>query len=247
MNARTGRSFSRAIIASREQLERVFSPAVQALLVELLGDWSTPAPHARLVSRFHARAPVDTQIEVKDKESAVMAAQYSFALTTDHPDYPALDLLNSILGSGESSRLNKSLVREAKVALGQQTYLNAFGPRRGPGQFLALVIANQGVTPDTLEKRLAAEIEAVARTGVTPEELTRAKNQFRAAKVNERQQTFAMGEAVQNATFFLGSPDAVNSDLDRYAKVTVDDVKRVAATYLIPANSLVVTVLPEAK
>ena len=86
-----------------------------------------------------------------------------------------------------------------------------------------------------------------ARTGVTPEELTRAKNQFRAAKVNERQQTFAMGEAVQNATFFLGSPDAVNSDLDRYAKVTVDDVKRVAATYLIPANSLVVTVLPEAK
>ena len=103
------------------------------------------------------------------------------------------------------------------------------------------------MTPDSLEKRLAAEIDAVVRSGVTPEELTRAKNQFRASKVNERQQTFAMGEAIQNATFFLGSPDAVNTDLDRYGKITVDDIKRVAATYLIPANSLVVTVLPEAK
>lgn len=185
---------------------------------------------------------------VKDDKATLPAVLLMYRVpATGHADTPALDLLGTILGSGEASRLNKVLAREAKLALGTQILLNPFGPRRGPGQFLALAIANQGVAPDSLEKRLAAEIDAIARSGVTAEELARAKNQYRASKVNERQQTFAMTEAIQNATFFLGSPDAVNTDLDRYAKVTPDDIRRVAATYLVPANSLVVTVLPEAK
>lgn len=162
-------------------------------------------------------------------------------------DYPALDLLNSILGAGESSRLNKALVRDAKVALGQQTYLNAFGPRRGPGFFLALVIANQGVSADTLDAKLAAEIARVAQQGVTEDELTKAKNQYRASKITERQRAFDMTEAIQYATFYLGNPNAVNTDLQRYADVTTADIRRVAAKYLAPANALVVTILPGAK
>jgi len=166
---------------------------------------------------------------------------------TGHADYPALDLLTSILGAGESSRFNKVLARERKLALGQQLYLNPFGPRRGPGMFLALAIANQGVNADSLESAMAAEIARVARDGVTQEELTKAKNQYRAGKVNERQTSFEMTEAIQYATFYLGSPDAINTDLERYAKVTIADIKRVAATYLVPANSLMVTIVPEAK
>lgn len=166
---------------------------------------------------------------------------------TGHEDYPALDLLTSILGSGESSRFNKVLARDKKLALGQQLYLNPFGPRRGPGVWLALAIANQGVVADSLEAGIAAEIAKVAKDGVTDAELSKAKAQYRSGKVNERQTTFEMTEAIQAATFYLGSADAINTDLDRYAKVTAADIKRVAATYLIPANSLVVTVNPEAK
>ena len=166
---------------------------------------------------------------------------------TGHEDYPALDLLTSILGAGESSRFNKVLARDKKLALGQQLYLNPFGPRRGPGFWLALAIANQGVIPDSLEAAMVAEIARVVRAGVTDAELSKAKAQYRSGKVNERQTTFEMTEAIQAATFYLGSPDAINTDLDRYAKVTVADIKRVAATYLVPANSLIVTVDPEAK
>ena len=43
---------------------------------------------------------------------------------------------------------------------------------------------------------------------------------------------------------FLGDPEAVNTSLDRYMKVTSDDVKRVAATYLRPDNALVIIVTP---
>lgn len=163
-----------------------------------------------------------------------------------HADAPALDLLTSILGAGESSRFNRVLAREKKLALAQQAMLNPFGPRRGPGIWLTLAIANQGVNPDSLMKALEAEIARIGVEGVGEAELTKAKNQYRAGKINERQRQFDMTEAVQNATFYLGGAEAVFTDLDRYANVTVADIKRVAATYLVPKNSMLITVLPDA-
>ena len=185
---------------------------------------------------------------VSDDKATLPAVMTIYRVpATSHADYPALDLLTAILGTGESSRFNKVLAREKKLALGQQLYLNPFGPRRGPGMWLALAIANQGVLVDSLEAGMTAEIARVARDGVTEAELSKAKSQYRAGKVNERQTAFEMTEAIQAATIYLGSAEAINTDLDRYANVTVADIKRVAATYLVPANSLVVTINPDAK
>ena len=113
--------------------------------------------------------------------------------------------------------------------------------------FFGLAIANQGVTADSVEKLLVKEITQVAQTGVSAGELTKARNQYRAGKINERQQSFALAEAVQFANTYLGGPEAVNTDLDRYARVTVDDIKRVAATYLRGDNALTITIVPEKK
>ncbi len=187
------------------------------------------------------------KVTVADEKATLPAILALYrAPASGHADTPALDLLTTILGSGESSRFNRVLAREKKLAVGQQTMLNPFGPRRGPGMWLALTVANQGVHPDSLTRHLEAEIARVASEGVSEGELTKARNQYRAARVNERQRAFDMTEAIQNATFYLGSPDAVFTDLDRYNKVTVADIKRVAATYLNPANSLIVTVTPGA-
>ncbi len=186
--------------------------------------------------------------ELKDDKATLPAVLALYRIpATSHADGPALDLLATILGQGESSRLNKVLSRETKAALGAQAMVNPFGPRRGPGMFFGLAIANQGVSADSVEKLLVKEITQVAQTGVTDEELTKAKNQYRAGKINERQHAFALAEAVQFANTYLGSPEAVNTDLDRYARVTVADIKRVAATYLRSDNSLTITVVPEKK
>src|SRR5438094_9807312 len=48
------------------------------------------------------------------------------------PDTRALELLNIILGQGESSRLNVTVVRRDKAALGTQVTMNPFDSRRGP-------------------------------------------------------------------------------------------------------------------
>ncbi len=205
-----------------------------------------PAPPVAVCEqKFHTGAMRQQFTDDKATLPAVIAL-YRIP-STSHADLPALELLSTILGTGESSRLNKVLSRETKAALAAQLMINPFGPRRGPGMLLGLAIANQGVGADSVEHLLVREITAVAQTGVTAEELTKAKNQYRAGKINERQRAFALAEAVQFANTYLGGPDAVNTDLDRYAKVTVDDIKRVAAAYLTADNVLTITIVPAEK
>jgi len=163
----------------------------------------------------------------------------------DDADMPALELLATILGQGESSRLNRALAREAKAAAGTQAMLNPFGPRRGPGIFLFFAIANQGVTADSLDRLLAHQIARISSEGVSAEELTKAQNQYRASTIMQRQTALSKAEAIHRARMFLGSEEAVNTELDRYMKVTVDDVRRVAARYLRPDNSVIFLISSE--
>jgi predicted Zn-dependent peptidase len=161
-----------------------------------------------------------------------------------HADMPAIDLLTTILGQGESSRINKTVVRDRKLAQFAIVLSNPAAPRRGPGVLLALGISNQGVTPDSLEAGLAAEFARVVKDGVTEAELAKAKNGYRTQLITQQQQALAKAEALQTADLFLGDPEAVNTNWKRYLAVTSDDIKRVAAAYFRPENSLVLLITP---
>ena len=161
-------------------------------------------------------------------------------------DHAALELLATILGGGESSRMNRAIAREAKAALATQVGLDVTGPHRGPGTFAALAIANQGVSTDSLDKLISIEIAKVASDGVTDAELSKAKNSRRASTIFGKQQALNTAESIQSANMFLGSAAAINTDLQRYMKVTKDDIKRVAQQYLRPDNSVVILIKPPA-
>jgi predicted Zn-dependent peptidase len=163
-----------------------------------------------------------------------------------HADFPALDLLSTILGAGESSRLNRSLVRESQVAVAAQVLHNPFGPMRATGLFGALAIANQGIAADTVHRQLTTQIR-VAADALTADELLKAKNAWRAQTIFGRQRAIAVTEAVHYAAMYLGSTDAVNGEAARYARVSLADLRRVASTYLRPENSLTLLISPEGR
>ena len=200
------------------------------------------APPVTCDARFNAGEKRETVIDQK----ATLPALLRIYLVPEYKnqDHAALELLATILGSGESSRMNRAIAREAKAALTTQVGLDVTGPHRGPSTFAALAIANQGVSTDSLDKLITFEIAKVSADGVTDAELSKAKNGRRANAIFGRQQALNTAEALQSANMFLGSPDAINSDLERYMKVTKEDIKRVAQQYLRPDNSTVILIKP---
>ncbi|MHB1223737.1 MAG: M16 family metallopeptidase [Gemmatimonadaceae bacterium] len=223
-----------------------FQPADAKRLVEQyfggIASGTTPPPVA-------CTQPFNTgqqRRQVLDPKASLPAVAHVYRVPAyDDADMPALELLATILGQGESSRLNRVLARDTRAAAAAQALVNPFGPRRGPGIFLFFTIANQGVTPDSLDRLLTSQIALIGTEGVEPGELTKAQNLYRASLILQRQSAYSVAEALQRASLFLGSPEAVNTELDRYMKVTVDDVRRVAAKYLRPDNSLILIVTSE--
>jgi predicted Zn-dependent peptidase len=221
-----------------------FDPAEARRLIEqFYGDipHGADAPRSACDTRYNAGA---RRVEATDRNANLPAVIIAYkAPAVSHADAPALGLLSTILGGGESSRLNLRVVRQERAALAGQAIANL---RRGPGAFLVIGIANQGVGAARVESLLVSEVARLQSDSIAQAELAKAKNLYRAGAIRQRQTTFGVAETLQNALWISGSLEAANVDVDRYMAVTVDDLRRVARTYLVPDNALTVIVNPPA-
>lgn len=208
-------------------------------------------PRGKSVIPEMAPAPVvprtdgERRFKVEDKLASVPMLMLGYtAPPHNNEDSYALSLLANILGRGESSRLNQSIVKEAKVA----NFVGAFGDSRAKGGYLGVQAQpTQGNDVAKLEELIYAQIEKVRAEGVTPQELAKVKRQFVAGQIMQRQTVLSKAEALQHARFMHGDLEAANTDLGRFNAVTADDIRRVAQKYLTPANRTVITIVPVQK
>jgi zinc protease len=160
-----------------------------------------------------------------------------------HPDAAALDVLETLLGAGRSSRLYTSLVYRKQVAT--NAYAGA-DLREHPGLFGVRVTTARGVTLADARAALDEEVERVRTEPPDEAELARVRTQIASSVVRSRQTNTGVALELVRATTERGGPELVNDDLERYLAVEADDVLRVARTYLRPENRTTVEYLPEA-
>ncbi len=143
-----------------------------------------------------------------------------------HPDYPALQVLSTILGSGKNSRLYKAITDQS-LSTGVFTL-----PRltHDPMLHYTFVPLAPGVTHEQVEKIALAEIEKLKKDGVTDAEVQSAINQIVADSSYQRDGTFAIA-AQLNEYIAVGDWTLYQTLDEATAKVTAADVKRVANLY----------------
>jgi zinc protease len=262
--------YAHTVIGSMADLDAAKLPDVQAFFetyyapnnatLVVVGDFN-PAELRTLVSQYFAGIPSHAapeaprcearaaatgspqRREVHDAQANLDAVLRIYRVPEHrHADTPALEILNIILGQGESSRLNVAVVRREKAAVATGALLNPFGSRNGPGVWVAYGIVNQGIPADRMDSLIAGQLDSVRANGITPAELEKAKNALRAGFIASRETTMGKAEELQHYRTFHNAIDEINTDLDRLLAVTSEDVKRAAHTYLAPGNLTLVIV-----
>ena len=153
------------------------------------------------------------------------------------PDVPALEIAETILANGESSRLYQELVYKQQIA--QEAAFSA-DIRADRGLLYFYAIASEGKTPDALEKSLLAELAKIQNSPVTASELAKAKNQLITRTLQEREQNDGKAIAIERAITYQGDANAVNTDIQKLQAVTVADVQRVMKKYFTDKNRVVI-------
>ena len=139
-------------------------------------------------------------------------------------DWYAARLLREILTSGDSSRLYRRLVKGERLAVQVSTHIEQ---HRGPALLFFVALMRPGAQSRT-RQALLGELDAVARDGVTPAELDKAKNKLGAGYVGSLSSCLQRGVQIATLALLHGRADALNHELARYQAVTNGDVRRVA-------------------
>ena len=159
-------------------------------------------------------------------------------------EYYAFNVLSNILSGGESSRMNKSLVDAKQLAVAAQSvpFFN-----EDEGVFIALAIANAGVKAATLEQNMDSVVADLKTNLVSDREFQKVKNQITTEWVSTKGTMAGIAENLANFEVYFGDANLVNTELEKYNKVTREDVLKVAKKYLNKDNRVVLYYLPKAK
>lgn len=161
-----------------------------------------------------------------------------------HPDYHAINLMSEILSGGSSSRLNKNLVEKDELAMGAYSFPYQM-ENAGVGIFLAL--AAQGVTTEQLLAAIDKEILALQTDLISTEELEKVLNKSENDIASAHSSVASIAENLAQNYMYFGSTEMINKELEKFRKVTREDIRRVAKTYLVKENRVVLNYLPETK
>jgi zinc protease len=157
-------------------------------------------------------------------------------------DLPALEVLASILGEDVSGRLYKALVDNKKAS---QVFANAMQMNE-PGILYFGALLNKTDSLDDARKTMLDTIDSVVKEPPSKDEVDRARTRILKDVDMNLRSSERVGLFISEY-LAIGDWRMLFLDRDRMRKVTPEDVQRVAAAYLKPANRTVGEFIPDAK
>ncbi len=204
-------------------IERYFGPLSSGPKVQPVEAVATPTIAKRIIQKDRVQFP------------RVYMAWPTVAETSE--DAAALDLLSSLLSSGDASRLEKSLVRDKQLAVEVRTSSNV---NEIGGMFVVDATAAPQAKVEDIEGLIEAELTRIKEEAPGEDEVQRVKTKLRTSQLvgltSPMQRTFviALGLAQHN------DPHYYEKSLAKLEAVTPQDIQRVARKYLLDPRVVLV-------
>ena len=162
----------------------------------------------------------------------------------NNPDDAVLDVMETLLSRGQSSRLYSRMVDKEQLVLSvnanrQSTF--------DPGLLVFVMQPRSGVEPVRAEKVLLEELGRLSSEPVPDQELRKAKNQLLASHYRELKTIAGRANLLGQYEVFYGDYRKLYTVEQTYEAVTSADIQRVARQYLTEKNRTVATLIPEAR
>ncbi len=249
-----GASLGKSILGTRETVEQMTRADLkrhvrkhylpEKMIVAAAGQLKHRDVVAKVKEFFGAkngkqRAPQDTkeamrvhpELNIHQKETEQI--HFCFGgkgLPQGHKDRYALSVLDSILGSGMSSRLFQRIREKEGLVYSISSFMPSF-------QQCGLFGISAGTSRENLlrtMKLICSELSSLRENGVTKKELSRTKEQIKGNILLNLESTSSRMSKLARSEFYMQRDVPLDEILENIKNVSLEDVKRVACLLFNP-------------
>jgi predicted Zn-dependent peptidase len=199
-----------------------------------------PLPAQKLTSFPYTEEPAQSgerRVEILYAADPKLIIGYHKPPPPDFSDY-VFDLIESLLTRGRTARLYKTLVEEKRLAKSIQAH-NGLPGARYPNQFVFFATPRHPHTNMDLERAIDEEIERLKSDPVSGMELDKVKNQLRADFIRGLDSNAGLAGMLSYYEALLGDYHYLTGYTAIIDKITPDDIRQTARTYMTRENRTV--------
>lgn len=150
-------------------------------------------------------------------------------------DAYVLDYISQVLTGGNSSRMQKRMVEDEKIAFQVLAFNSA---SQDYGTYTMGALAKGDTELSTLAKVMDEEIKKLQTTLISEREYQKLQNQFEAQYISSNSRVQGIASSLASYNMLQGDTNLINNELEIYKSITREDIKRAANQYLKPNQRL---------
>ena len=159
----------------------------------------------------------------------------------NHPDYPAIEMLDALLARGRNCLFYKELIKSG-LAIDFQT--GQWEMKRYPGLYTVTASAAEGVDLSKLETAILAVLQRLKDQPVTTRALEEARSNLTGSLLRQLRDGESLAVILAEGLDLFNNALAFNDYLDRIERLDAADLQRVAKEWFTPDNQTVAWLLP---
>lgn len=223
-----------------------FTPADALKMIDKYFGGIKPCPEVKKLRVPPVVIPTDKYTAYKDRTYFPLNLRVYPTVGQYHKDEPALDLLAMMMGGGNNSVFYKNFVKnEMAIQAGVDHRSEELS-----GEFSISIFAyppedfNLEGLFTKLDEKVKASIDEFGTSGITDEALARVKAEIESRYYDGLDEVFNKAGTISEWERLLGRPSTITDEIERYTKVTKEDITRVFNKYIKGSGAAILNTYP---